>query len=71
MKNVKISLQKVIAILKRDYNEYRNGLTYLNTNYNSVIVKTGAKILRDQNQYWLCGYHYAGEDVDYYFQKRR
>jgi len=37
-----------------------------------VLLKTGAKLFWDTyyKKYFIGGYHYAGEDVDYYFKKK-
>ena len=67
MKIVQISLQKVVAILRNNvlFRNFKTGRQH------EILLKTGAKLVKNEGKYYISGYHYAGEDVDYYFKKRK
>ena len=72
MKNGQISLQKAVAILRKElfkkgdydkiFKDFKAG--------ESILLKTGAKLVKYDTGIFIYGYHYAGEDVDYYLKKK-
>jgi len=91
MKNIEISLQKAVAILRSivikegklyPFDEKMYRLMFKNFKAGQeILLRTGAKLIMTTEytcqamgvikKYWLLGYHHAGDDVNYYFKKKR
>jgi hypothetical protein len=75
MKTVQISLQKAVAILRRDnsiHETYDESFKRLKNN-GQTLLKTGAKLIKDSfdKKYYIGGYAADNHDVNHYFKKRR
>lgn len=83
MKNVEISRQKAIAILKRDIiTDGRLGPIdkamfgaiqphEMLKRGEEILLKKGSKLKLTENKYYICGYAQDGGDVDYYFKRKQ
>ena len=83
MKNVEITQQKAVAIIRKSF--FKDGTLgpidkaiheviqpYVKLQNNEeVLLRTGAKLKMYDKKYYICGYAQDGHDVDYYFQKRK
>lgn len=86
MKTAKISSQKVIGILKRDFFA-KNGTDPISKvmfwkiiSQNKIIkrlkrgeeilLNSGAKLIKSENNYFISGYAEDNHDVDCYFERR-
>ncbi len=77
MKMIEISSQKVIAILKRDLVNDRDCplqkemlkqiFKMLKYDGREILLKSGAKLIKDNNNYFISGYAEDNRDVDCYF----
>lgn len=83
MKNVEISRQKAVSIIKKSFikdgtlgsiDEAMYGVIQpykMLKNGKEVLLRTGAKLKMYDKKYYICGYHHSGDDVDYYFKKMK
>lgn len=57
MRNMQISHQKATAIIRKE------GLGKLPKPNESLLLRTGAKLVNRDSEYWISGYAHDGSDV--------
>jgi hypothetical protein len=82
MKNIEITRQKAVSILQKDLKDgtlgpvdkamYEVIQPYKKLQKGEeVILRKGSKLKIYDKKYYICVYAQDGQDVDYYFQKRK